>query len=340
MKPGFFISPPFQEGNRKMQSEPKTHAPTIGRLAAACRDSQAAYADAAQHTRNRGLKLVLKSYAQERAEFQDQLRIYGGDSSLVAAHPAGNMLSRGWASMRAWFTIRRQSRQRLLIQKALQSDQTAIAAFTDALRSGLPPELERILQTQLAALQRAERRLASLAAPRRDGALLVRLYEHPDQANQVVSALEGAGVSPDQVYIADVARLQPYGDDTPARERARWETMAAAAVFGAVLGAVIILPFAIALRLYFPQLNGIIATTPTGLLLEYLVGGALVGAIFGMYFSIFIGQDIVEDDAYFYEQSLENGRVLVAVPATSGNRADVERALGLQHQFEVQPQTA
>ena len=121
---------------------------------------------------------------------------------------------------------------------------------------------------------------------------------------------------------------------------ARWETMVAAALVGAVIGCLIVLPFAIAQRIYFPQLNGLVANSPTGVLIEYLVGGALVGAIFGLYFSIFIGQDIVEDDAYFYEQSLENGKVLVAVPATPTNRADVEKVLGLQHQFEVKPQTA
>jgi hypothetical protein len=323
-----------------MQPESKTLASTLGHLSQACRNSQEAYAYAAQHTRNRGLKLVLKSDAQERAEFQDQLRTFTGDPSTVATHTTGSALSRGWASMRAWFTIRRQSRQRLLMQKALQRDQEVIAAYSEALRTELPPDLTRLLQTQLVVVQRAERRVAALAAPRRAGALLVRLYEHGAQADQVVSALEGAGVTRDQVYVADVARLQPYGDDTPTRERARWETMAAAAVVGAVLGAVIIFPFAIAQRLYFPQLNGFFATTPMGVLLEYLAGGALVGAIFGLYFSIFIGQDIVEDDAYFYEQSLENGRVLVAVPATPSNRADVERALGLQHQFEVKPQTA
>jgi hypothetical protein len=283
---------------------------------------------------------VLKSYAQERAQFQEQLRAFTPETAPVNVSADGNVFSRGWASMRAWFTIRRQSRQRLLMQKAVQSDKAAIAAYEEAIRQQLSPELDRLLHEQLSALRRAESRLVSLAAPRRDEALLVRLYERPEQVTQVVSALEGAGVQRDHVYVADVGRLQPYISDAPDRERARWETMAAAAIVGALIGCAIVLPFAIALRLYFPQLNGIIAESPTGVLIEYLVGGALVGAIFGLYFSIFIGQDIVEDDAYFYEQSLENGRVLVAVPATPTNRADVEKVLGLQHQFEVKPQTA
>ena len=77
-----------------------------------------------------------------------------------------------------------------------------------------------------------------------------------------------------------------------------------------------------------------------GVLLEYLAGGLLVGAIFGLYFAIFIGQDIVEDDAYFTAQGLDQGTLLLAVPATGANRAAVERVLGLQHQFEVQPKSA
>jgi uncharacterized protein (TIGR02284 family) len=322
-----------------MESQQRTHSQVLSSLSQACHNSQEAYAYAAQHTRNRGLKLVLKSYAQERAHFQEQLVAVAGESATESAQTAGAPLDRGWASVRAWFTIRRERRQRLLMQKALESDRDAIAAYEDAVRQQLPPEIDRLVHDQLSALYQAENRLLLLSAPRRDGALLVRLYERPEQVEQAVAALEGAGVARDQVYIADVEHLQAYDDDTTDRERARWETMAAAAVFGALIGCAIVLPFAIAQRIYFPQLNGIITDTPTGVLLEYLVGGALVGAIFGLYFSIFIGQDIVEDDAYFYEQSLENGKVLIAVPATSNNRADVERALGLQHQFEVKPQT-
>ena len=323
-----------------MDSQQTSLAQILSRLSQACFDSQEAYAYAAQHTRNRGLKLVLKSYAQERAQFQEQLHKFAPESGPLGGASSGNALGRGWASMRAWFTVRRQSRQRMLMQKALQSDKAAITAYEDALRQQLPAELMTLARDQLGAFYRAESRLTSLAAPRRDGALLVRLYERPEQVTQVVSALEGAGVQRDQVFVADVDRLDPYVSDKPDRERARWETMVAAALVGAVIGCAIVLPFAIAQRIYFPQLNGIVANSPTGVLIEYLIGGALVGAIFGLYFSIFIGQDIVEDDAYFYEQSLENGKILVAVPATPTNRADVERVLGLQHQFEVKPQTA
>jgi hypothetical protein len=311
---------------------------------------------AAEHTRNRGLKLVLKSYAQERAAFAVQLRAAAGLSAAEAGATGaggGGALGRGWASMRAWFTVRRQSRQRLLLQKAREAEQAAIAVYARVLGAEkaagtglekslpsapeLPPTVLEAAQAQLAALKGAARRLDALSAPRRESTLLVRLYERPEQLQQAVTALEGAGVPRDEVYVADVARLQPYADDTGGRERARWETMLAAAVVGAVLGSLIILPFALAQRIYFPQLGGLLTGTADGAVLEYLVGGALVGAIFGLYFSIFIGQDIVEDDAYLYEQSLENGRVLLAVGATAANRAAVERALGLQHQFEVQP---
>ncbi len=325
-----------------MQPEPNSLSSLVDRLSQANWNSQEAYAYAAQHTRNRGLKLVLKSYAQERALFQEQLRslpaAQAGGSPAAASGASAAAVGRGWTSIRAWFTIRRQSRQRLLLQKARQRDQDAIALYEDVIRKQAPAAADELVHTQLAALRRAQKRLVALQDRGQGSALLVRLYEEPQMVAPVMAALEDAGVAGDDVYIADVAQIQLTADDAPARERARWETMAAAAVVGALIGAIIVLPFAFAQRIYLPQVNGIFTDSPSGVLLEYLVGGALVGAIFGLYFSIFIGQDIVEDDAYFYEQSLEKGKVLLAVPATSANRNAVEKALGLQDQVEIKPQ--
>ncbi len=146
-----------------MESQQISLAQILSRLSQACFDSQESYAYAAQHTRNRGLKLVLKSYAQERAQFQEQLHRFAPASVPLGAQKAGGVLARGWASMRAWFTIRRQSRQRMLMQKALESDKAAIAAYEDALRQQLSSELATLVRDQLAALYQAERRLASLA---------------------------------------------------------------------------------------------------------------------------------------------------------------------------------
>ena len=324
-----------------MPSESTSLSRTLNHLDQVCLNSQQAYAYAAQHTRNRGLKLLLKSYAQERAQFRQELReLAKPESAEITASESSGALGRGFANVRAWFTVRRQTRQRLLLNKAAETEGAAISAYTAALSEPLPPAVEGTLRTQLAALRQAEGRLGALAARRQGDATLVRLYERPEQVQSVVAALTNTGVPREEIYVADVRQLEPDAADAPERERSRWETMLAAAIIGAVIGAVIMLPFAIAQRIYFPQLNGIFATTPMGVLLEYLAGGLLVGAIFGFYFAIFIGQDIVEDDAYFTAQGLDKGTLLLAVPATGANRAAVERVLGLQHQFEVQPKSA
>jgi hypothetical protein len=324
-----------------MPSESTSLSHTLDHLSQACLNSQQAYAYAAQHTRNRGLKLLLKSYANERARFRAQLlELAGVASAEITGHEAEGALGRGLANVRAWFTVRRQTRQRLLLGKVRETEQAAMAAYTSVLNEQLPAAVEQTIRSQLAVFRQAERRLAALAAHRSGDAVLVRLYDRPDQVQQVVTELAGTGIAADEIYIADVQQLTLDADDAPERERSRWETMAVAALIGAVIGAVIVLPFAIAQRLYFPQVNGILATSATGVLLEYLAGGLLVGAVFGLYFSIFIAQDIVEDDAYFTAQSLDQGSLLIAVPATAANRAEVERVLGLQHQFEVQPKPA
>lgn len=324
-----------------MPSESTSLSRTLSLLSQACLDSQQAYAYAAQHTRNRGLKLLLKSYANERAYFQEQLRELGEPlPETITTHESSGALSRGLANVRAWFMVRRQTRQRLLLHKAMEAEQAAVTAYSQALNEELPAAAQSVVRSQLASLRQAVKRLDALAARRTGDAMLVRLYDQPAQVEQVVQALAGKGVAQDEIYVADVQKLSPDADDAPERERSRWETMLAAALIGAVLGAIIVLPFALALRMYLPQINGIFATSPNGVLLEYVIGGFLVGAIFGLYFSIFIGQDIVEDDAYFTAQSLDQGTLLVAVGANSANRAEIERVLGLQHQFEVQPKPA
>lgn len=324
-----------------MPSESTALARILANLSQVCRNSQQAYAYAAQHTRNRGLKLLLKSYAQERAHFQDQLREQGAvRSSDFPDRQAGGAFRRGLASVRAWFVVRRQARQRLLLHEVMAAERAASAAYREAESAQLPPALASLVRSQHASLQGAQRRLEALAAQRTGAAVLVRLYDEPAEVERVVNNLHGTGIAADDIYVADVRQLTPDKNDAPQRERSRWETMAVAALLGGVIGVLIVLPFALALRIYLPQVNGIFATTPAGVLLEYVVGGLLVGAIFGLYFSIFIAQDIVEDDAYFTAQGLDKGTLLVAVPATAANRADVERVLGLQHQFEVQPKPA
>ena len=50
-----------------MPSESTSLSRTLNHVSQACLNSQQAYAYAAQHTCNRGLKLLLQTYAHERA---------------------------------------------------------------------------------------------------------------------------------------------------------------------------------------------------------------------------------------------------------------------------------
>ena len=122
-----------------MPSESTSLSRTLNLLNQACLNSQQAYAYAAQHTRNRGLKLLLKSYAGERAHFREQLRELGEPlGGEIAAGESSGALGRGLTNVRAWFTVRRQTRQRVLLHKAMEAEQAAVTAYTQALNEGLP----------------------------------------------------------------------------------------------------------------------------------------------------------------------------------------------------------
>ena len=90
----------------------------INHLIQLCRQSERRILNTAEHIRNRGLKMVLKGYAQQRARFGDELRTLLGVNNLVAKpdeHTRGG-LKRGWLDIKAVLTVQRQRRQRMLLR--------------------------------------------------------------------------------------------------------------------------------------------------------------------------------------------------------------------------------
>jgi uncharacterized protein (TIGR02284 family) len=318
------------------------HNPTkemLDRLIELCRASERRHFDAAQHARNRALKLILKTSAEQRSRFGAELAELSASDQNTPNQPdaATAGLDRGASNLRSWFTLRRQRRQRVAMQNALNADTEAIAAYEEAINQNPAPAVATVLNRQLGELRLAAKRLAAMSAPSTERTLLVRLYEEDATADQVVRTLQENGVPRDQIYSAPVEQAGVYAKDNDERTRSRGETWVAGALWGGLLGLVVMLPFAIAQRLFLPQLPSVVLDGPYAVMIEWLLAATIAGAFIGSVFSLLIGQDIAEDDAYLYEESLEHGRRMVAVFTAPEQRASVEQILGLRHQFEVDP---
>ncbi|HZW02655.1 MAG TPA: PA2169 family four-helix-bundle protein, partial [Anaerolineaceae bacterium] len=128
---------------------------TLSRLVEIADAGERGYATAAVSIRNPGLKVLFKSYAQQRARLQDELmaeidRLDGGfdpPASLVG------MIHRGRIAILATMTIEDERREQGVIKEALTGERYALRAYQGALTRDLPAPTRQLLERQQAEIQ-------------------------------------------------------------------------------------------------------------------------------------------------------------------------------------------
>jgi uncharacterized protein (TIGR02284 family) len=314
---------------------------TIKHLVEVSRESERRFYNAAEHVRNRGLKLILKTYVQQRAHFADvltRLLDQAGAEPPTDVELVGS-LSRGWTDIKTTMIVRRRVRQQILLNEVADEEDATLKTYDRALQQPLPGDVEAIVRQQAVEIERVQRRLRQLAGAS-ELRILARLYDDAEEARQVLSRLERAGFGDDDVFSARIEAVEIFGDDVSDRRRSMKDTILAAGGIGAAVGLVLSGLLALAHRIYFPEIGGILADTPAGVTVELIIGGIAIGLLFGVIFGALIGRDAAEDDSYLFTKSLQQGDTLVAVFTESGQVSRVEQIVGLRHQFEVEPTAA
>ena len=136
--------------------EPAIHdiQTTLTNVIRAIEESERNLYTAAEQTENRAAKLLLKAYAQQRAYFVQQLRAvtapFEHEPSALATANLRGFLQRGWSELRAAMTVRRQYRQRLLLQDLLPHEEATLNIFAQAEATGLPATVQKVVHQQYA----------------------------------------------------------------------------------------------------------------------------------------------------------------------------------------------
>ena len=108
-------------------------------LSRLCKDSEKGFKVAAESVDNRGLKMLFKTYAQQRAQFAAELaqeverlgsKVTAGSSFLAVLH-------RGWIDIRAAMTIGPQNMENFVLSEALRGDGAALQRYDPALKAVL-----------------------------------------------------------------------------------------------------------------------------------------------------------------------------------------------------------
>lgn len=306
-----------------------------------CKTSEKNFYQASEQARNRGLKVLLKTYAQQRLRYGEELHhlAFSQDTQSVPEKQEAISLNQGWTNLKASLTIQRQNRQILVLRQLLQEETLAIQKYADALNNPLPSSVAEVISRQLRAIQTVHRRIARLTE-NSDRRLIVRLYSSSAKASQVVERLQAAGLSADDIDQTAVEDVATYALDQPQRQKTKSATVLTSILLGAGFGAVVGAFVGLAQRLFVPSLGGFLANNAVGAFVELLLAGILIGGFFGLIFGLLIGTDTAEDDEFVYTDSLQRGDILVAVFTDTGHAAQVKRIMGLQDEYEIEPVVA
>lgn len=276
------------------------------------------YAVAAANVNNRGLKLLFKSFAQQRANFKREIfqemqpldqhvHLPGnGLSSLLA------MIHRGQIDIFAALTIGDENVEQVILKEVTLGEGVALRAYANALKKDLPSEVRQMLARQFEEVQRVVEQVDSMRG-RAGKRLLVRLYDSETDANHAILMVEAAGLAAGSI---EKIRVDKIAVSYNGQGTTILETILSGAVGGTFWGTLIGF-LAVLGVLSMPNWNPVAALFMTQRLWAFIalvlciLGGAFVGAMIG----VFIGWGIKSGDAYLYDHGLERGRILVRLPA-------------------------
>ena len=295
----------------------------LNRLYRLCKAGERGFLVVSENASNRGLKVVLKSYAQQRATFANELKEeiqrLGGQVSERRSIRA--IIHRGRISIRAALTIGPQNVENVILGEALRGEKVLLNAYGRTLGENLPDETQAIIKRQHDELQQVCDQI-DLLRGHDERRLVVRLFDTDQDAQLAIQALEQAGFDDSAIEVVDVKQVTSIYEGQGSIVS---ETLLSGA-FGGALWGILIGALAGAGLLLFPEtatmmggyLNTWVATT---------LAGTFFGALFGAILGFLIGQGTAEEDVYLYDDSVEFGSQLVRLQTSEDRAMEASRIL-------------
>ncbi len=269
------------------------------------------YAVAAANVNNRGLKMLFKSFAEQRADFraalQEQAGVANTGSRSLVDFMA--MIHRGRVDIFAAMSIGDLKRERIVLKEVLVGEHAALRAYQSALRAGLPERLAELVRGQYQAIQATVRQIQQMRGLG-GRQVVVRLYDSEIDAGQAMHALNNEG------FATNAMDTLPVKDG---KERSRkhrgsriLETILSGAAGGALWGAVSGALAGIGV-VYLPTLG--LQHAPLAVQemawAEIALGAIFSGGFVGAMLGTFIGWGVQGGDRELSDQSQRRGQVLL-----------------------------
>ena len=133
----------------------------INDLIQTCIDGQKTFEAAAKAVEDPMIKDELVGYSWQRQQFATELRTrmkaFGDDPSERGS--MGGALHRGWMDVKAAFT---GGDGHVVLSECEKAEDSTIAAYREAMSSGLPAEYSELVESQFQTIQRTHDRIKAL----------------------------------------------------------------------------------------------------------------------------------------------------------------------------------
>jgi uncharacterized protein (TIGR02284 family) len=266
------------------------------------------YAVVASNVSNHALKILYKSYAQQRFLFKEEIfaeiQRLGGH-----ARPRDNFLGlihRGRIDIFAALTIGAENVEKVVLKEVLLGETVAIKAYEKTLKKDLPPETREMLERQFDEVRNVVQQVR-LIKGQNGKQLVLRLYDSKTDAEEALQSLKSDGFSETAIELESWSH-GIHSELYKGRGTTILETMISGAVGGAIWGIVAGGLAAIGI-IQISAINSEKAA-PVILLLAIL-GLIAAGAFIGGMISLFIGWGISSEDNYVYDDSIRHGEILM-----------------------------
>jgi uncharacterized protein (TIGR02284 family) len=266
------------------------------------------YAVVAANVSNHALKILYRSYAQQRFQFKEEIfaeiQRLGGH-----ARPRDNFLGlvhRGRIDIFAALTIGAENVEKMILKEVLLGETVAVNAYEKTLKKDLSPETREMLERQFDEVLKVVEQVRLLKG-QNGKRLVLRLYDSKSDAAEALQSLKRDGFSEKAIEM-ESWNHGTHSELYKGRGTTFLETMISGAVGGAIWGIVAGGLAAIGII----QISAISSekVAPVILLLAIL-GLIAAGAFIGGMLGLFIGWGISSEDNYVYDDSIKHGEILM-----------------------------
>jgi len=297
---------------------------TLGYLYKIVDAGEKGYAVCAANIDNPGLKILFKSYSQQRAQFKaeilSEIKRIGGSLRLRSSFRG--IVHRGRIDIFAALSSGKEEREGVILHEIILGEKAALRAYEKTIKAELPAQTAQLISRQHEQLITIFEQLL-LMRGHTGKRMLIQLFDRKEDATRALKVLEESGSHPTKIEQIDIPNSP---GQYPSRGNSVRETAISGAVGGGLWGCVIGSVAGISSD-YVANTGLLASAQPAGTWVYIALAGIAGGTLIGMILGFAIGTGISEEDAYQYNHSMQQGQFLLLVTLETDQIFEAQRVM-------------